>query len=67
LKFREDTLTFLPENIPNERRLELLRRKHFTDDNEAREFLMRWYGISRSTAYELVRRYNSQRESLVVH
>lgn len=60
LKFRDDTLTFLPKNTLDEKRLSYLDRKQPTDDTQARALLMSWYNIGRSKAYELVGQYNNR-------
>lgn len=60
LKFRNDTLTFLPKNTSDEKRMGYLDRKQPVDDAQARELLISWYGIGRSKAYELVAQYNNR-------
>ena len=64
LKFRDDTLTFLPRNTSDEKRLEYLERKQPADNAQARELLISWYAIGRSRAYELVRQYRDRIQSV---
>jgi len=66
LKFRDDTLTFLPRNTSDEKRLSYLHRKQPTDDAQARALLMSWYDIGRSRAYALVGQYNDSSQEASV-
>jgi hypothetical protein len=60
LEFRDDTNTFLPTKIDNQKRLEWLRRKNPQNKEEARAFLMNWFNIGKSKAYELLNQYEGQ-------
>ncbi|MFC1958760.1 AAA family ATPase [Chloroflexota bacterium] len=54
LEFKDDTNTFLPTRIDDQKRLEWLKKKQPQNKEEARVLLMNWFNIKKSKAYQLV-------------